>query len=318
MNFYELLGVSPESDTAEIKAAYRKLARKYHPDVNPDGARLFKKISAAYDTLSDEKKRKTYDTLNGIFKKSATDSVKQSDNIKQKEKQFKQTKNKDFSKVFGSFFEKSSEIPVDGKDINTDIIISLKEAINGSTRTVNVVHSELCPKCSGRKFINGTKCSVCNGTGEYTKHKKITVKIPSNVKNNTKLRIKGEGCDGKFGGKKGDLYLFIHIEETSNLKFDNLNILYNVPITPYEAVLGCDINIPVLNGHVKLKLPKMTASGQKFRLAGQGLKRAGKIGDMIVTVTIEIPSRLSDDEIKLYEKLKKLSAYDIRENLLNE
>ncbi len=340
MNFYEILGVTPDSELAEIKSAYRKLARKYHPDVNPDGAKRFKEISRAYDTLSDDKKRKQYDTLNGFFKseKTKTSSKKAEEEYRQKtsadERIKKHTRNetnsikddkKNFSDIFSSIFETSRGVkdekklqPKNGEDINTDITISLKEAVNGTTRTVNVVHTELCPRCKGRKFINGAKCNVCNGAGDYSQHKRINVKIPPNVKNGAKLRLKGEGSEGQFGGKNGDLYLHINVTGLSKIKYDDLNILYNVPITPYEAVLGGEITIPTFDGHVKLKLPERTSSGQKFRIAGQGLKKKGKSGDMIVTVTIEIPKRLSDDEVKLYEKLKKIAAENIRENLLNE
>ena len=114
------------------------------------------------------------------------------------------------------------------------------------------------------------------------------------------------------------MFLFIQIQGNSKIKYDEENILYNVPITPYEAALGGEIIVPTFEGQVKLKIPARTSSGQKFRLAGQGLKKNGKVGDMIVTVSIEIPKRLSDDEVKLYEKLRKLSADNIRENLLDD
>ena len=337
MNYYEILGVTPDSEPAEIKSAYRRLARKFHPDVNPDGAKRFKEISKAYDTLSDEKKRKQYDTLNGFFKteKTKTSSRQAESEYKQKTQQKSEkthetrkktdTKHADnkFTDIFGTIFEASQKSkktkapePVNGKDINTDVTITLSEALKGTTRTVNVVHTELCPRCHGRKFINGSKCPVCSGSGEYSIHKRISVKIPANIKNGAKLRLKGEGAEGQFGGKNGDLYLYIQIKGNSNMSYDGADILYNVPITPYEAVLGGEIIIPTLDGSVKLKLPERTSSGQKFRLAAQGLKKNGKTGDMIITVSIEIPKRLSDDEVKLYEKLKKLSADNIRENIL--
>ena len=337
MNYYEILGVTPDSTQTEIKTAYRRLARKYHPDVNPDGAKKFKDISKAYETLSDPKKRSQYDTLNGFFKtektktssrqaeseyrqKASTDTEKKQENRKKNE--FKSS-DKKFSDIFGTIFDtpkqdKKKPEPVNGKDINTDITISLAESVKGTTRTVNVVHTELCPRCHGRKFINGSKCPVCSGSGEYSIHKRISVKIPANVKNGSKLRLKGEGGEGQFGGKNGDLFLYITVKGTSNITYDGLNILYKVPITPYEAVLGGEITIPAFDGTVKLKLPERTSSGQKFRLSGQGLKRNGKSGDMIITVSVEIPKRLSDDEVKLYEKLKKLSADNIRENILND
>ena len=180
------------------------------------------------------------------------------------------------------------------------------------------MHTTSCPHCKGRKFINGAECPICNGTGEKNDHRKITVKIPKNVKNGAKLRIPQEGNKGENGGKNGDLYIKINIKPSSNMSFEGENILYNVPITPFEAVLGGKISIPAIEGSFSLKIPSKTRAGQKFRLAGQGLKHGEKSGDMIVTVYIEIPSSLSDDEIKLYEKLKKLSSKDIREDLLNE
>lgn len=326
MNYYEILGVTPDSTLAEIKAAYRRLARKFHPDVNPQGTKIFKNISKAYDTLSDDKKRAQYDTINGFFKSSAKEENNNQKGVSQNPQPNKQKKKeKNITKIINDIFvmskkssKKTDPKPKDGEDINTDVTISLKEAVHGSTRTINVVHTQRCPRCNGRKFINGAKCSVCSGSGEYSQHKRINVKIPANVKNGAKLRIKGEGGQGEFGGQNGDLYLHIHVEGTSKIQYEDLNILYNVPITPYEAVLGGEIIIPIFDGNVKLKLPPKTSSGQKFRVAGQGLKRNGKIGDMIVTVTIEISKRLSDDEVKLYEKLKKMSGTDIRENLLNE
>jgi len=325
MNYYEILGVTPDSDIAEIKAAYRKLARKYHPDVNPEGGKKFKEVSRAYDTLSDFEKRKQYDIINGFFKSAKRPELENEEQIKEepKKKNDKKTE-KVFTDIFNSIFDgqnerkESTPQPQNGDDINADVIISMSESVTGTTKTVNVVHTELCPRCKGRKFVNGNKCTVCNGAGEYTQYKRINVKIPANVKNGSKLRIKGEGGDGKLGGKNGDLFLHILIQGSSKIKYDEQNILYNVPITPYEAVLGAEISIPTFDGHVKLKIPARTTSGQKFRLTGQGLKKNGKSGDMIVTVTIEIPKRLSDDEVKLYEKLRKLSADNIRENLLND
>ncbi len=339
-NYYSILGVTPDSSDAEIKSAYRKLARKFHPDVNPYGTDQFKDITEAYEVLSDAKKRIQYDTINGFFKSSYKENKQQQHTSSQKAQSEykKQTSSKtytepkmskeDFSKKINEFFDefstkskqkKAEQIPKRGSDLFEEISITLKEALAGAERIINVVHSSECPKCKGRKFINGSICSECKGSGEKSEHRKITVNIPKNVKNGTKLRIVGEGEYGKSGGKNGDLYIKIKIQPNNRISFDENNIIYNVPITPFEAVLGANITIPSFDSRLSLKIPPKTHSGQKFRLAGQGVKRNGNSGDMIIIVHIEIPCSLSDDEIRLYEKLKKISSNNnIRENLLNE
>ena len=335
-NYYSILGVTPDSSEAEIKTAFRKLARKYHPDVNPDGAELFIDITEAYETLSNKKKKLHYDTINGFFK-SSSGAEKQYTSPKKAQNEYsKKDSNKNFtepnynknnfSKKINEIFEEFSKpcaqkkkfSPKNGNDIYEEVSINIKDALSGAERIVNVMHTSECPHCKGRKFINGGMCKVCGGSGEKVEHKKITVKIPKNIKNGMKLRIAGEGCCGLNGGKNGDLYIKVKIESTDRIKIDGLDIIYNVPISPYEAVLGGNVLIPLFEGEINLKIPRLTHSGQKFRLAGQGLKQNDKSGDMIVIVHIEIPCSLSDDEIKLYEKLKKVSSKNIRKNLLNE
>ena len=371
-NYYEILGVTPDSDVSEIKAAYRKLARKYHPDVNDSAEAVakFKAVTEAYETLSDNVKRNKYNTLYGFFKSykssqsgaqykkskepkfedrtinktkkensSSTEpkAEEKQPQAKKPEKEYKEESSKSgtsksetsnqktksskniFSDIFDEFSKSAQKpksdkkTPINGSDINTDISITIAESIKGSSRTVNVLHSYMCPRCRGRKFINGAKCSECDGTGEISEHKKITVKIPPNIKNGAKLRVANEGNPGLHGGKNGDLFLKISIIQDSLWKYDGADILCTVPILPFEAALGATIEIPAFDGTVKFKVPPRTHSGQKFRLAGQGLEKNGKKGDIIVTVTIEIPDSLRDDEIKLYEKLKKISSVDIRE-----
>ncbi len=210
--------------------------------------------------------------------------------------------------------------PENGRDINLNVNIKVSEAISGTHRTVNVLHSERCPKCEGRRFINGSKCPLCRGTGEVSIHKKLNVKIPAGVKKGAKIRIANEGNKGYNGGKNGDLYLFINIEESKFFKYDGLNVICEIPITPFEAVLGANIEIPTLCGNVSMKIPANTTTGQKFRLSEQGLSdsKSKKKGDQIVTVRIEIPKEMTSEEIKLYEQLKNLSSHKIRENLLND
>ena len=210
--------------------------------------------------------------------------------------------------------------PENGRDINLNVIIKISEAISGTNRTVNVLHSEKCPKCEGRRFINGAKCPMCKGSGEISTHKKLNVKIPAGIKKGAKIRIANEGNKGYNGGKNGDLYLNIDIEDSKFFRYDGNNVLCEIPITPFEAVLGANIEVPTLCGNVSMKIPQNTSTGQKFRLSGQGVldSKTNKKGDQIVTVKIEIPKEMSSEEINLYEQLKKLSKNDIRENLAND
>ena len=194
-----------------------------------------------------------------------------------------------------------------GSDINTEITISISEAINGVSKTLNILHTEPCPNCLGRTFINGSNCKVCNGKGEVSTHKKIVVKIPSRVKNGSKIRLAGEGNPGMNGGKSGDLYILIKIENDEEIKYEGLNVLKTVSVSPYEAVLGGLVDVPVSTGIVSMKIMPYTTNGQKYRIAGEGLIKDGKKGDMIVTIIIDIPKKLSDEEIELYKKLKLLS-----------
>lgn len=343
-NYYEILGVSVDSTTAQVKTAYRKLARKYHPDINksPDAIERFKQITQAYEILSNPQTREKYNILNGIFKpeKTKTSSQKAEEEYKNATKNIKsetkeqppqptpkpqQKKRKPFNifKFLAAKLKKNKRArdnkkPQKGQNITTDITITPEEVITGSKRIINVLTTQTCPKCHGHRFINSGKCSECLGTGEISRRKKITVTIPKGIKDGAKLRLKNEGGIGKNGGHNGDLYINVKVETKTKIRFDKQNIYYNVPITPFEAALGEEIKIPVFDGVIKLKLPKNTCSGQKFRIAGQGIKKNNKTGDLIITVSIEFSQDLSDDEIKLYEKLKNLSKDDVRKNLINE
>lgn len=368
-DLYEILGTDYDADVVSIKAAYRKKARVYHPDVNnntQESIQKFKDITEAYEFLIDVQKRKQYDEIKGFTRKRAQDSqtartgakkaysyvnettaktgAKSTQTAEKTVKTEKAEKNEkgekgekgetkeSFSHVFNNILEglfpedgtkekktaKSVCHPQNGRDINLSVTIKIPEALNGAHRVINVLHTQRCPKCEGRKFINGAKCPMCKGTGEVSIHKKLSVKIPANVKKGAKIRIANEGNKGCNGGTNGDLYLHIDIEENSFFKYDGLNVSCEIPITPYEAALGANIEVPSLAGTVSMKVPPGTTSGQKFRLAGEGVSDEKKRGDQIVTVKIEMPKDISKEEKELYEKLKNLSHKDIRENLKNE
>lgn len=350
-NLYEILEIDCNADDKCIKAAYRRLARLYHPDVNPATEEKFKEITLAYEVLIDSEQKRLYDTFKGFTKKQCESQTRRTrqeyrtqsektqrdsdSNSGHKESSLhnaSNSKEQGFSGVFDDILDgiftsakqkqtkKTSQKPQNpppknGSDIHTNVEISLSEAMHGTNRTINIMHIAKCPNCEGRRFINGTKCSLCKGSGEQSVHKKINVKIPPNIKSGTKIRIPNEANQGFFGGKNGDLYLTVFIENPVAFKTQGLNTLCDIPISPYEAALGASIEINTVNGRLSMKIPPSTTSGQKFRLPGEGITKNGKTGDMIATVHIEIPKDLTEEEIKLYEKLKTLDTRILRGEL---
>lgn len=221
-----------------------------------------------------------------------------------------------FSDIVGNLFSKKEKYeksdkktPVNGTDITMPVEISYKEAINGTNRKINVLHTEVCPVCGGKTFANGSSCKYCKGSGETSLHKKLNVKIPPHTENNKKIRLAGEGTKGLNGGKNGNLYLVVRITDDSYFKFNGNNVLSEAEITPYEAALGGEKEIRTLSGMAKLKIPAGTSSGQKFRLANEGLFDENKKikGDQIVTIKITVSENLSEREKQLYEELKNIS-----------
>ena len=335
-NLYSVLGVEPSATKAAIKAAFRSLAKKYHPDMNKGNKsfeKKFKAIKQAYEILSDDQKRYEYDKTNGYnqipketktysnpykaqeeYKKQTSSYTKKASQTTSKEENnFKEEFSKFVNDVFYSK-EKTSQA-INGTDINLDLTVSIFEAQTGTTRRVNILHSERCPNCHGKKFINSAKCPKCSGTGEITTHKTIMVKIPAGTVQGNIITIQNEGNRGEFGGKNGNLNLKINVEKNDLFRFDGLNVLSDLPITPSEAALGTSVQINTIDGLISMKIPPETSSGQKFRLHGQGIfdKENNKKGDHIVTVSVKIPKNLSPQEKELYNKLARLRNFNPRE-----
>lgn len=323
-DYYKILGVAEFNTSEEIKTAYRKLARQYHPDVagNSQEALLkFKDINEAYEILSNQVKKDEYDRMRRFYNyaKETKQETKQTtkDNTTQPEKNFNFNWEEFLSKKKRdkSFKQEDVKASKRGEDIYSEIEISVFEAVSGTSKTINMLQTEVCPKCEGRKFVNGSFCKYCNGKGEFTNYKKFCVKIPAGIKSGSKIRLAGEGGKGKNGGTAGDLYITVHVKEPQNYKTEGLNILKTIPIAPYEAVLGAEIKVPTIKGLVSVRITPHTHNGQKIRISGCGLVQNDNVGDMIITVEIQIPKELSAEETRLYMQLEKLSTHNIREDL---
>ena len=330
-DYYKILGVN-ESDSAEdIKKAYRKLARKWHPDVagsSDDVLLKFKEINEAYEVLSDSLKKGDYDKARSFYnyaRQTSESSYKKNTEYAQNPNRENDSHFKNFSKSLNEWFyenwqkqeKKKTEnaVPKRGKDVYTDIEISVFEAINGTEKVINMLQMSVCPKCGGRKFINEALCQHCKGSGEVSEYKKFTIKIPAGIKNGSKIRLSKEGGKGENGGENGDLYVKVSIKEPMNYKTEGLNIIKTVYITPSEAVLGADIEVKTISGAYIVKIPANTQNGQKVRLTGCGIVQNNNVGDMIIVLEIRIPKTLSKEEIDLYKKLSELSAHNIRDSI---
>lgn len=300
-NYYEILEVSENATETEIKKQFRKLVRMYHPDINSsiEAEEMFKTINKAAEVLLDSEKRKNYDNLRNINFSTKNNEQKKytfSDIFQDKKNNKKSEKDSSFQ-------------PVNGEDITINVSIDFFEAATGTSRTVNITHSIICPKCMGHKFANEKKCEYCNGLGEKEETKKITVKIPPQVKNKTKLRIKGEGKQGKYGGKNGNLYVIVDIKDNEELKITEGTVTSTAYVSPYIAVLGGKVKVPTLWGEVVIKIPPLTKANQSFKLVDVGVvdKKTGKKGEQIVKIQIQTPTSITPEEKELYEKLQEIN-----------
>jgi molecular chaperone DnaJ len=328
-DFYSLLGVSKGATEKEIKAAYRKLARKYHPDVNPgdkDAEAKFKEINNAYEVLSDKDKRKKYDKYG--------DKWQYADQLEEAERQQAQYRQYSsggggqsfhfggdiggmdsiFDELFGGArghggFTRQAR-PRKGQDLETEVEVTLEEAFAGTARTISLQAEEPCASCKGTGQIANVACSVCRGAGFVAGVKRLEVKIPAGVTTGSRVKVTGKGQPSFGGGPAGDLYLVVKVRShpTFERRGDNLHVTIDVPLT--TAVLGGTIQVPTLKGKLELKIPAETQNGRTFKLGGQGMPHLGKDqkGDLLVKVNVVLPDKLSEKEKELFRQLQELRA----------
>jgi len=336
-DYYKVLGVSRSASADEIKTAYRKLARKFHPDLNPGdkaAEERFKELQEAYDVLSDQENRKLYDQYGENWR-----AVKQGAAAPPppgwegyRSTAGPQTGGFDFRDfdfgggggagggfdVFEEFFGRAGRgrrpRSNRGQDVEAQLEISVEEAHRGGRHTLQMQVAEICPTCHGTGIVDDNKtCPTCGGSGQVLKPKAIEVNIPAGARDGSTVRLAGQGGPGTDGAQSGDLYLHIRLRPHPAFKVNGDDLEVELPVAPWEAALGARAEVPTIDGQVEMTIPSGAQSGQRLRLRGQGLnKRGGGRGDEYVRLKIVVPKQMSAEERQAFEELSRVSQFKPR------
>ncbi len=324
LDYYKILGVDRNAAEKEIKSAYRRLARKWHPDLHPadrkaEAEEKFKQINEAYEVLRDPEKRAKYDRLGSRWKEGA--GFDYGYRPAGEEVHFSGEGDPGgFSEFFRQFFGGGAfgggmggfggtraRSAVRGEDAESEIELSVEEAYRGASKSLRVTDSAVCGACAGAGIRDRSFCPQCGGTGSITRQKTLEVKIPPGVQDSSRIRLKEQGGEGLGGAPRGDLYLRVRLRPHPRFQVKGADIETDVVILPEQAVLGGKVTVPTLDGEVNLKVPPGSRSGTRLRLRGKGfpLKSGGR-GDQYARVVIDIPPDLSAAQKELYRRLEEL------------
>ncbi|HEY3183517.1 MAG TPA: molecular chaperone DnaJ [Gaiellaceae bacterium] len=353
-SLYESLGVSKNASQDEIKKAYRKLVRQYHPDKNPGDAEAearFKEVQAAYDVLADPGKRKRYDVMGSTNGRPGPGPTSYDFG------------DFDLGDIFGGLFNRGGrqaapERGQRGNDVEVEVRVSFEDSLRGAQVQVPVqlelaCHTchgtgaapgtapkrcpecdgtgvvatsqglfalqQPCPRCRGNGTIVETPCPTCHGSGRERRTKRYTVKIPAGVRDGTRIKLKGKGEAGYGGAPAGDLYVVTRVEPSKLYERRGDDLVLEVPVTFSEAALGAKVEIPTPDGPVSLKIPSGAQDGKLLRVKGRGapkLKGDGR-GDLLARVRVEVPSKLTKKEREAVEQLQQASNKNPRERLFS-
>ncbi|HLO87376.1 MAG TPA: molecular chaperone DnaJ [Nostocaceae cyanobacterium] len=356
-DYYEILGVSRDADKEEIKQAYRRLARKYHPDVNkePGAEERFKEINRAYEVLSEPDARARYDRFGeaGVSGGVGAGGFQDMGDMGGFAEMFESIFS-GFAGGMGGPTQKRRSGPVRGDDLRLDLKLDFREAVFGGEKEIRISHLETCEVCNGSGAKPGTRprtcttcsgsgqvrrvtrtpfgsftqvstCPTCNGTGMVVEEKceacdgrganqvtkKLKITIPAGVDNNTKLRISQEGDAGQRGGPPGDLYVYLFVNEDEEFHREGISILSEIKISYLQAILGCRLEVNTVDGPVELLIPPGTQPNTVMKLENRGVPRLGNPvsrGDHMLTVLIDIPTKITLEERELLEKLAKIKG----------
>ncbi len=345
-DYYKILGISRDSDQAVVRRAFRSLARKYHPDVahnDPKAEERFKEINEANAVLGDPDKRRKYDKLGADWEKHEPFTPFSGDG-EDFEFQFAGTGFSDFFERFfaaeerekkagsGGASPRTGAAPASGtpagaapkkedspsqntgglneNDVEADLMVTIEEAIHGAARPITVRLKLPCSACNGE----GDRCLVCKGQGHVVKSVHHQVRIPPGVKEGQRLRLRGKGYKGPHGGLAGDLYLTVKLAGDPDLRMDDGELIYDLNLTPAEAVLGTEVEIASPRGRVRIKIPSGIQSEARLRLPGHGVvNQVGEHGDLNIVAHVRIPTRMTKEEYALWKELAKKTHFNPRE-----
>src|SRR5690606_2732154 len=343
-DYYEILGVSKDVSAADLKKAYRRVAMKYHPDRNPDdpaAEEKFKEANEAYEVLSDEQKRAAYDQ----YGHAGVDSQAGMGGAGGGFGSFSDIFGDVFGDIFGGGGGRGRGGPSRGSDLRYTLELSLEEAVKGSSVQIKVPtlvscktcsgsgakagskpvtcttcggHGQVrmqqgffsvqqtCPSCRGRGTIIADPCTACRGQGRVEETKTLSVKEPAGVDTGDRIRLSGEGEAGMDGGPPGDLYVQVSVRKLEIFQRDGSDLYCEVPIDFVDAALGGEVEVPTLDGRVKLKVPPETQTGKLFKLRGKGVKpvRGGGVGDLLCRVVVETPVNLTGKQKELLKEFQ--------------
>lgn len=325
-DYYSILGVSKDAAQKDIKSAYRKLARKWHPDANPQNAKeaeeKFKEISEAYEVLGDAEKRKKYDLLGPDWQQAAQQAEQQ--------RRYRASEGEEFdfgdfggarpgagpsgfSDFFDMFFSgvgrrqtaSSSGFAQRGQDLETTIELNLRDTYDGGKKAISLQVEDVCRRCRGTGTESGHLCPQCHGTGRVLVTKRFEVTIPRGIGDGQRIRLAGQGGAGLNGGPNGDLYLIVKTADDGTYKRKGDDLYVDLPVSIYDLLLGGEVKVPTLGGQVAMTIPEGTQNNRLLRLSGKGMPRVkgGGSGDQYVRLIGQLPQRLSDKEKKLFREL---------------